>query len=89
MIKIKLNKDTEITTNVIEYLLNLHKKEAKRINNLKDYYNNNLDKTKINAYDINADHILNLYAGITSPISGVSSLSRLRELSIPTRIKPS
>ena len=37
MRKIKLNKDTEITTDVIEYLLGIHKEEAKRINNLLNY----------------------------------------------------
>ena len=43
MRKIKLNKDTEITVDVIKYVLDLHKEEAKRINKLKDYYNNNND----------------------------------------------
>ena len=43
MRKIKLNKDTEITIDVIKYVLDLHKEEAKRINKLKDYYNNNND----------------------------------------------
>ena len=41
MRKIKLNKDTEMTVDVIEYVLELHKEEAKRTNKLKDYYNNN------------------------------------------------
>ena len=43
MRKIKLNKDTEMTVDVIKYVLDLHKEEAKRINKLKDYYNNNND----------------------------------------------
>ena len=37
MRKIKLNKDTEMTVDVIKYVLDLHKEEAKRINKLKDY----------------------------------------------------
>ena len=37
MRKIKLKKDTEITVDVIEYVLDLHKEEARRINKLKDY----------------------------------------------------
>ena len=45
MRKIKLNKDTEMTTDVINYVLDLHKEEAKRINKLKDYYNNKNDLT--------------------------------------------
>ena len=43
MRKIKLNKDTEMTVDVIKYVLDIHKEEAKRINKLKDYYNNNND----------------------------------------------
>ncbi|MBQ6630562.1 MAG: phage portal protein [Romboutsia sp.] len=43
MRKIKLNKDTEMTVDVIKYILDIHKEEAKRINKLKDYYNNNND----------------------------------------------
>jgi len=43
MRKIKLNKDTEMTVDVVKYVLELHKEEAKRINKLKDYYNNNND----------------------------------------------
>ena len=38
MRKIKLNKDTEITVDVIKYVLELHKEEAKRINKLYHYY---------------------------------------------------
>ena len=45
MRKIKLNKDTKMTTGVINYVLDLHKEEAKRINKLKDYYNNKNDIT--------------------------------------------
>ena len=44
--KIKLNKDTEKTVDVNKYVLELHKEEAKRINKLKDYNNNNNDKVK-------------------------------------------
>ena len=43
MRKIKLNKDTEMTVDVIKYVLDIHKEEAKRINKLKDYYKNNND----------------------------------------------
>ena len=35
MRKIKLNKDTEMKVDVIKYVLDLHKEEAKRINKLK------------------------------------------------------
>ena len=48
MRKIKLNKDTEMTVDVIKYVLDIHKEEAKRINKLKDYYNNK-EVTKISA----------------------------------------
>ena len=41
MRKIKLNKDIEVTVDVVKYVLDLHKEEARRINKLKDYYNNN------------------------------------------------
>ena len=43
MRKVKLNKDTEMTTDVINDLIELHKEEARRIAKLKDYYNNDND----------------------------------------------
>lgn len=46
MRKIKLNKDTEITTDVILDILDQHKEEAKRIKLLKDYYSNSNDIIK-------------------------------------------
>ncbi|MGL5381823.1 phage portal protein, partial [Clostridium sp.] len=43
MRKIKLNKDTEITLDVIKYVLEQHKNEADRINKLQKYYDNDND----------------------------------------------
>ena len=40
MRKIKLNKDTVITTEVIKYILEQHKEESSRIKLLQEYYNN-------------------------------------------------
>lgn len=46
MRKIKLKADTEITVEVIEYVLKKHKDEAKRIKLLQNYYDNNNDIMK-------------------------------------------
>ena len=43
MRKVKLNKDIEMTADVIDNLIELHKEEARRITKLKDYYNNDND----------------------------------------------
>ena len=43
MRKIKLNRDTEITTDVVKYILEQHKNESARIKLLQRYYNNEND----------------------------------------------